>query len=36
VRNDNILTSTQAGEGLGNVKGQSIKAPAVIEREKKA
>jgi len=25
-----------AGEGLGNVKGQSIKAPAVIEREKKA
>jgi hypothetical protein len=30
------MLTTQAGEGLGNVKGQSIKAPAVIEREKKA
>jgi len=31
-----VLILLQAGEGLDNVKGQSIKAPAVIEREKKA
>jgi len=29
-----ILTRSQAGEGLSNVKGQNIKAPAVIERQK--
>jgi hypothetical protein len=30
-----MLMRSQAGEGLANVKGQNIKAPAVIEREKK-
>jgi hypothetical protein len=28
-----MLTGLQGGEGLGFVKGKTIKAPAVIEKE---